>query len=218
MKKIIIGGLAAGAIAMVPGVALAGPALADAHGFNPQQIQNVLQSLAPQAQQGGDQQQAATPGATAAQPPTQAAGQQQTPAQNAGQQEAGQQGQNQVRLFTINALAEGMNTSSQLAELDGPADRVFNGGHTPVGSKGPSAFQFSTKPGGLPGIVHAKWNFLDANNQVTDSVSMDMVVIQVPGQPPTLDLRNIRTGNTVQTTGKHFDDTGDVFDDFTQGP
>ncbi len=47
---------------------------------------------------------------------------------------------------------------------------------------------------------------------------MDMVVIQVPGQPPKLDLQNIRTGNTVQTTGKHFDDTGDVFDDFTQSP
>ncbi len=47
MKKIIIGGLAAGAIAMVPGVALAGPAFADAHGVDPQQMQEQAWSARP---------------------------------------------------------------------------------------------------------------------------------------------------------------------------
>jgi len=214
MKKIIIGGLAAGVIAMIPGVALAGPAFADPHGFDPQQIHIVLENL---GKQGGAQEQAPTQAVTQEQAPAQDADAMRAPVQNATQDAAQGQG-NQVRLFNISVIADGLNTSSQLAELDGPANKVFNGGHTPVGTKGPGMFQFSTRPGGLPGIVHAKWNFLDANNQVTDTVQMDMVVVQLPGQAPQLDLQNIRTGNTVQTTGKQFDGTGDVSDTFTQNP
>jgi hypothetical protein len=171
MKKLIATGLAAGAIAMVGGVATAGQAFADT-----------------------------TP----------------TPSQATTQNAAQDQGGNQVRLFYIGALAEGLNTSSQLVELDGPVNKVFNGGHTPVGAKGPDVFQFSTTTNGLPGIVHAKWNFLDANNQVTDSVSMDMVVLRLPNQPAKLDLKNIRMGNTVQTSGIQFDSSGNLADDFKQ--
>ena len=58
----------------------------------------------------------------------------------------------------------------------------------------------------------------DANNAVTDTVDMDMVVVQKgPNTPPKLDLQNVRmqnmTGgvNPLQTHGVRFDSIGRSF-------
>jgi hypothetical protein len=207
MKKFIAGGIAAAAIAVVPGVALAAPAFADAHGFDPQQIHNVLENLGQQAQQGGAQ----------AQAPTQDADAQQAPTQDAtNQQQGAVQPVSKQREFQIGISQLGIGDNSQLVELRGPADKIFQGGHPVVGQKHIGIDQYVANPGGLPGIVHAKYNLLDPNGQVQDTVSMDMVVLQTgPNNPPKLDLRNVQIeNNTVQSTGVQFDAIGDVVDSF----
>jgi hypothetical protein len=207
MKKIIASGLAACAMAVVPGVALAAPAFASPHDFGPQQIHAVLQDLGQQAvaQDAGQQQ---APAQDADQQPA-------ATAQDATQDPAAAQSPNKQREFQIAFAALGLNNNAQLVQLRGPADQVFGGGHSQIGQKEVGEFDFIANPGGLPGIVNAKWNLLDANNQVVDTVDMDMVVLQAPNQPPKLDLRNIRIEqNTVQTSGVQKDVLGNVIDRF----
>ena len=231
MKKIIVSGLVAGAIAMGSGIALAGPAFADPHGFDPQQIHNVLENLGQQAQQGGAQaqaqqgaaqQQAPTQEATTQQAPAQDADQQQGPAQDAtNQQQGAVQPVSMTRSFGISFAGLGINNTAEVAEVRGPADRVFGGGHPVVGQKEVGELDYDARPGDLPGIIHVKYNVLDANNAVTDTVDMDMVVVQKgPNTPPKLDLQNVRmqnmTGgvNPLQTHGVRFDSIGNVVDGF----
>jgi hypothetical protein len=221
MKKIIAGGIAAAAIAVIPGVALASPALADAHGFDPQQIHAVLQHLGQQAEQ-GSQQQAPVQDADTQQAPAQTAAQQQAPAQDTtNQQQPAALPANTQRSIQIFIGGLGVNNSVELVEFRGPADRMFNAGHSMVGQKGVGEFGGSVKAGALPGIVHAKWNVTDANNALTDTINMDLVVKpSLPKNLPEVDIENVRlqnmTGgvNPVVTSGKQFDVLGSVVDNF----
>jgi hypothetical protein len=221
MKKFIATGIAACALAVVPGVALAAPALADSHGFDPQQIHSVLQNLGQEALQGGGQQ--ATTQVTGGQAQTQTtdtqtqATEQQAPAQDATTQPAAaMQSPTKQRTFDVGISALGIGDNSELVELRGPADKIFQGGHPQVGQKEIGVENFIANPGGLPGIVHAKWNLMDPQGQVNDSISMDLVVIQKgPNDPPQLDLRNVKIEkNTVETRGVQFDSLGNVVIDF----
>jgi hypothetical protein len=222
MKKIIASGIAAAALAVVPGVALAAPAFADPHGFDPQQIHNVLENLGQQAQQGDAQAQAPTQDADAQKAPAQDADQQQAPAQDAtNPQQGAVQPVSMTRSFGISFAGLGINNTAEVAEVRGPADRVFGGGHPVVGQKEVGELDYDARPGDLPGIIHVKYNVLDANNAVTDTVDMDMVVVQKgPNTPPKLNLQNVRmqnmTGgvNPLQTHGVRFDSIGNVVDGF----
>jgi hypothetical protein len=231
MKKIIAGGIAAAAIAVIPGVALASPALADAHGFDPQQIHAVLQNLGQHGEQ-GNQQQATTQDADTQQAPMKATPQQQAPTQDADAQQAPAQDTttkqqpaalpaNTDRSISIFISGLGVKNSVELVEFRGPADRMFNGGHSMVGQKGVGEFGGDVKAGALPGIVHAKWNVTDPNNALTDTIDMDLVVKpSLPKNLPEVDIENVRlqnmTGgvNPVVTSGKHFDVLGSVVDYF----
>ena len=217
MKNIIIRGLAATALAVVPGVALAAPALADTHGFDPQQIHNVLETFGQQAGQSGTQQ--AT--AQGAGQQTQDADAQQAPADAATQKQGAVQPPNMERSFGITFAGLGLNNNAEVVELRGPADRVFGGGHPVVGQKEVGELDYIARPGDLPGIVHVKYNVLDANNAVTDTVDMDLVVLQKgKNTPPKLDLQNVRVQNMtggvkpLQTSGTQMDSIGDVVDRF----